>query len=174
MKRVLVAAAIVIFGSLFVFWLYNPPSKIKIGQLAPGFSLLDRQDKKISLKDFSGKLVVLNFWATWCPPCLAEMPSLEKLYRRFSPAGMAVLAVNHDSSNLRRSKEAVADFAKKVPLSFPVLYDMEGEASNLYGIYTLPQTFIVGRDGRIVAIVPGAQDWTSPEILNRIAATLKQ
>ncbi|MDP2599675.1 MAG: TlpA disulfide reductase family protein [Deltaproteobacteria bacterium] len=173
MKRVLVAAAVVIFGSLFFFWLTNPPSKIKVGQLAPDFLLSDGQNEKVSLKNFSDKVVILNFWATWCPPCLAEMPSLEKLHRQLSSSGGVVVGVNHDSSNLLRSKEAVAGFVKRVPLSFPVLYDIESQASNLYGIYALPQTFIIGRDGRVLAVVSGAQDWTSSEFLDRITAALK-
>lgn len=168
MKRVLTAAAVVIFGSLFVFWLYNPPSKIKIGQKAPNFILPDGQNRKISLEDFSGKMVVLNFWATWCLPCLAEMPSLEKLHRRFSAEGLVVIAVNHDSSNLLWSKEAVSHFVKKVPLSFSILYDPESRVFDLYGIHALPRTFIIGRDGRVVAIISGSEDWTSPEIFNKI------
>lgn len=174
MRRIFILLAIVALGGYFVFSFYHPPSKIKAGQKAPDFVLVDDQNKKIRLNDFLGKVVILNFWATWCPPCLAEMPSFEKVYQYFRSEGLILLAVNHDSVNLNRSQKAVQAFRNKVPFSFPVLYDLESQASSLYGIYTLPQTFIISRDGVVLSSISGPQDWTSPEILNIIKATLKK
>lgn len=127
------------------------------GQLAPDFSLLDMQGQKVSLSDFKGQVVLLNFWATWCPPCREEMPSMELLHRKFKDQGLVVLAVNVEENGA----EQVKRFLQRTPYTFSILLDDAAEAQNLYRVYQFPETFIIDRNGNVVETVTGAIDWTS-------------
>jgi peroxiredoxin len=124
------------------------------------FELQDLNGKKVSLSSFKGKVVFLNFWATWCPPCRAEMPSMQRLYTRFKAKGLVVLAVNlqEDAGTVRR-------FMAANKLSFPVLLDSSGRVGATYGAESIPITYLVGRDGSVLAGVMGAMEWDSKEHL---------
>ncbi|MDR0475945.1 MAG: TlpA family protein disulfide reductase [Treponema sp.] len=115
--------------------------------------------KNISLKDFEGKVVFLNFWATWCPPCRAEMPSMEAMYARFKGRGLEILAVN-----CRESNQAVLSFMKNNKLSFPALLDGSGRVSGIYAVQAIPASYIIDRSGKIIARVVGSLNWDSPQI----------
>lgn len=128
-----------------------------IGTAAPEFSLLDMQGNKVTLSQFKGKVVIINFWATWCPPCREEMPSMEKLYRRFADKGLVMLAVNVEDDG----KELVADFLKKAPYSFPILLDEDQSVQETYGVFRFPESFIIDRNGLVVEKIIGARDWLS-------------
>lgn len=138
-----------------------------IGQKAPGFSLKDIEGKPVTLSAYKGRVVLLNFWAAWCPPCRAEMPSMEKLNRRLKDKGLVVLAVSVD-----RSLSPVRDFLKNTPVSFPVLADDDKQqvARSLYKVFTIPTTFIIDRNGVVVDRYFGEQDWTKPETIKKIEA----
>lgn len=123
---------------------------------APDFSLPDLTGKKIQLKDFRGRLVFLNFFATWCGPCREEMPGMERLFRTHRDKGFVVLAVN-----LQESAETVRPFVKELQLSFPTVLDAEGTVSREYGVRALPVSFLIGRDGNIVWRAIGGRDWES-------------
>lgn len=123
---------------------------------APGFSLPDLTGKKIRLKDFRGKLVFLNFFATWCGPCREEMPGMERLFRTHRDKDLVVLGVN-----LQESAKAVKPFVQELKLSFPIVLDSEGAASREYGVRALPVSFLIGRDGNIVWRAIGGRDWES-------------
>ncbi len=167
MRRFLITVGILSLGTFLVLRLYPPSTTVQIGEKAPGFTLSDDADEPVALDSFLGKVVLLNFWATSCPPCLAEMPSFEKLYQRFKEEGLLILAVNEDS------KENVRFFKRQVPFTFPVLYDVDHVAIDHYGITVLPQTFIIGRDGVVLKIISGTADWTGPYFLNIITEALK-
>ena len=144
--------------------------KSAVGYLAPDFSLRNLKGNYQSLDSFSGQVVVLNFWATWCVPCRVEMPSFEKLYRRYRSEGLTVLAVTLD----KKSEKNIKSFVEEYELSFPVLLDEEGEVERLYPSMTIPFTYVIDRDGRIVARVDGAKNWESNETFQAIEYLLKK
>ena len=126
--------------------------------LAPDFLLKDLDGNTIRLRDLRGKVVLLNFWATWCPTCRFEMPSMEALHKEFSSQGLAVLAVA-----LRESADDVQSFYKEHHLSFTALLDHNGDASELYQTWSLPTTFLINKRGYIVGKVIGYRDWHSDQ-----------
>lgn len=117
-------------------------SAADIGTAAPAFTLKDLNGKEVGLEDFKGKKVMLNFWATWCPPCKAEMPAMQKLYETKSNE-IEILAINLDPQN------KVADFVSENGLSFPILLDQSGGTQQSYSILSIPTTFIIDENGVI-------------------------
>ena len=132
----------------------------------PGFTLLTTERQVVSLAGLRGKVVILNFWATWCRECLAEMPALEMLHRRFAAQGLAVIGID-----TREAAAAVQRYTKELGVTFPILLDPDGGVTARYGVIGLPTTFILGRDGRAVALAVGSRDWASATALE-IAETL--
>ena len=128
------------------------------GVPAPNFTLPDLDGKMVSLADYKGKVVLLNIWATWCPPCVEEMPSMEKLYQELKNESFEILAVSIDESGAK----AVLPFMKKHKLSFPALTDTKGAINSLYQTTGVPESFIVDKDGKIVEEVIGPRDWAAP------------
>lgn len=125
---------------------------------APDFTLESLSGKRVSLKDFRGKVVFLNFWATWCVPCRDEMPLMEALHREFKDQGLAVVAVD-----FREDKEAVRRFFDELGLSFDAALDIDGEVSEQYGAFSLPLTYLIDRDGRFVGKALGGRAWDRAE-----------
>jgi cytochrome c biogenesis protein CcmG, thiol:disulfide interchange protein DsbE len=111
-------------------------------------------DGDLSMTDVSGKVVLVNFWASWCAECRPEMPVLERLHREFGRRGLAVVGINarEDTARIRR-------YAKELGLTFPLVLDPDGRLNAQYGVIGLPTTFLVGRDGRAVAFAVGAREW---------------
>ncbi len=144
--------------------------KSEVGYLAPGFTLRNLQGNRDSLSQYRGQVVLLNFWATWCAPCRVEMPSFETLYRRYRSQGLTVLAISLDKTG----SSAVQDFIDQRQLSFPVLLDREGEAERLYPSVSIPFTYVIDQEGRVVARVDGAKNWESEETFKAIEYLLKQ
>ena len=132
--------------------------RLEKGVPAPNFTLPGLDGKMVSLADYKGKVVLLNIWATWCSPCVEEMPSMEKLYQQLKTEDFEILAVSMDISGT----EAVLPFMKKYKLSFPALTDTEGAIKSLYQTTGVPETFIIDKDGTIVEKVIGPRDWASP------------
>jgi len=124
-------------------------------QQAPDFTVPGVRGERYALRDVRGKLVLLNFWATWCPPCKEEMPSMERLYRRYNERGLTILAVSIDSGGA----QAVAEFATALGLTFPIGLDQKLEVANRYGVRALPSTFLIDRDGNTAAVALGPRDW---------------
>ena len=127
------------------------------GVLAPDFTFPGPDGKKISLSDYRGKLVLLNVWATWCAPCVAEMPSMEKLYRELKGEDFELVAVSIDETGA----EAVTPFMKNHKLSFPVLLDTRGDIKSLYQVTGIPESFIIDKNGMIVEKIVGPRDWAT-------------
>lgn len=123
----------------------------------PDFALPDAAGKKVSLKDFRGKIVMLNFWASWCAPCREEMPAMERLYREYRDQGFVVLSVN-----VRDKREDALAFMKELNLTYPVVFDPSGRWLLRYGAWGLPNTYLIGRDGEGLARMRGHADWHSP------------
>lgn len=131
--------------------------EVKDRPSAPDFTLPGADGRKVSLKDFRGKVVFLNFWATWCESCREEMPSMERLYREFKGKGLEIVAVN-----IKEKRQDALAFAKELKLSYPVLLDTEGEVGLLYGAFGLPATYVIDRQGVVLARMWGPADWYSP------------
>ncbi len=112
--------------------------------------------RPISLTSLRGKVVVVNFWATWCLECRQEMPALESLHRELATQGLAIVGIN-----VREKTETVQRYAKELSLSFPLVLDSDGKMKALYGVVGLPTTFLIGRDGRAVALAIGPREWGS-------------
>jgi len=123
----------------------------------------------ILLEDFRGKVVFLNFWATWCIPCRLEMPAMERLYRDFKGKGFVVLAVN-----VQEGPRAVRAFVRELKLTFPVVLDRKGEAAMKYVVRGLPATFILDRNLIIAGRAIGAREWDSKDAREYVRALLME
>lgn len=122
-----------------------------MGESAPDFQAQNLDWQTISLSDLRGKPVLLNFWATWCPPCREEMPYLQQIHEEWSGEGLIVLAVN-----IGESPAAVEEFAQVYNLTLPILLDINGAAAQVYNVTAIPATFFIDRDGIIQKKVVGA------------------
>ncbi|MGD9180830.1 MAG: TlpA disulfide reductase family protein [Desulfobacterales bacterium] len=111
----------------------------------------------VSLSEFRGKVVFLNFWATWCPPCIIEMPSMEKLHRRFKDKNFVMVAINSQEADAQ-----VKSFFEKNKLSFTALLDSSGEVGSWFGVNLLPTSFVLDKQGRIIGKAIGPREWDSP------------
>ncbi|MBT8373411.1 MAG: TlpA family protein disulfide reductase [Deltaproteobacteria bacterium] len=127
------------------------------GVPAPDFTLPDIIGKMVSLTDYKGKVVFLNIWATWCPPCVEEMPSMEKLQQELKDENFKILAVSVDVSGAK----AVIPFVKKHKLSFSILTDTKGAIKSLYQTTRVPESFIIDKNGIIVEKIIGPRDWAA-------------
>jgi peroxiredoxin len=126
---------------------------------ALNFSLPTFAGGKSRLADYRGKVVLLNFWATWCAPCREEMPSIQTLWERYKDKGLVVLAVSEDDGK----RKQIADFIGRTRLQFPILLDHDFKIANRYILPGLPTTYLIGRDGTIAATLLGTQDWSRHE-----------
>lgn len=159
---IIIAVAIGILLQRYVSFInLSRKTLIVVGDSAPAFTFPGLDGNTVSLTDYKGKVVFLNIWATWCPPCKEEMPSMEKLYQQLKGEDFEILAVSVDASGA----EDVGPFVKELGLSFPVLLDSEGTMLNLYGTTGLPESFIIGKEGVIEEIVIGPKDWSTPEVV---------
>jgi len=130
----------------------------------PGFTLPSLQGQSASLDDYKGRVVLLNFWATWCRDCAKEMPEFEKLYQAYKEKGLAVLAIALD----KEGRPAVEAFLQDehLELTYPILLDSEGHVARSYRLSWVPVTLVVGRDGKIVETVLGARPWGNEEVMS--------
>ena len=159
-KNVLLALilATLLFGGGWIWFSRVPESAPQaepkaipvVGHPAPDFTLQTLEGERLNLSDLQGEAVVLNFWASWCPPCRAEMPELEQAYRNNQGGGLVVLGVNQGEE-----QAVVADFARRFGLSFPILLDQQLQASRAYQANSLPTTYFIDRNGVIRGRVTG-------------------
>jgi DsbE subfamily thiol:disulfide oxidoreductase len=136
---------------------------------APDFTLAGPDGKKLSLKDYRGKVVFLNFWATWCPSCRTEMPDMDKLYREYKGKGFEIVAVN-----VKDKREDAMKFVSNMKLTYPIMLDPEGEVGLLYGAWGMPATYLIDRKGVVQARLWGPAEWYSPAARNLIKTMLEQ
>lgn len=140
----------------------GPPGAFEVSRYAPQtrppeFRGRTVEGQAVSLADLGGRVVLLNFWATWCLECRPEMPEIERLHREFGPQGLTVVAIN-----AREGIATVRAYAKELGLTFPLVLDPNGEIGRLYGVIGIPTSFLIGRDGRAVALAVGPRAWGSP------------
>jgi len=131
------------------------------------FNLEDPMGNQVSLSDFSGQVVMINFWATWCGPCRTEMPSMQRMYDSFRDRNFVLLAVNS-----RENRTVVNQFIQEFGYTFPVVLDTNGRVSFQYGVRSIPLTYVVDPNGRIIAGKPGAQEWDTRRIYEGLRQVL--
>lgn len=123
------------------------------------FTLSNVQGNTVQLADFRGNVVLLNIFATWCPPCREEMPSIESLYRAYQSKGFVVLGVSTDTNG----EDVLPSFIKEYTLTFPIVFDTGKQVSQQYRVRGIPATFLLDQHGRIAGVVSGGVDWNSGE-----------
>jgi cytochrome c biogenesis protein CcmG/thiol:disulfide interchange protein DsbE len=161
---ILVLLAVIAVAVLFLLKQNNSYlnySSLKPGHPAPNFTFPGLDGKMVSLADYRRQVVLVNIWATWCPPCVDEMPSMEKLYQELKDENFAILAVSIDTVETK----AVAPFMKKNNLSFPALMDPDGTIKTLYQITGVPESFIINQQGILVEKIVGPRNWAAPEVV---------
>jgi peroxiredoxin len=141
----------------------------QIGTVAPAFNVVDLNGRTISLEQFKGKVVFLDFWAPWCRPCKQELPELDKLYKKFRQDGLEVIGIS-----VEPSEKNLAAFLKKYPLSVHIVIDKKNEVSEAYHVSTLPTGFIIGKDGVIHRVHKGFGMEFLPQYEKEIVELLKQ
>jgi len=142
---------------------------IQVGDEAPNFTLRDLTGNAMSLSQLRGKVVLLNFWATWCGPCRVEMPAMEQLYRTLPRKEFEILAVSTDPQGAAVTRP----FQREMGFTFPILHDSEYRVGLTYGARTIPITFMVDRRGIVRQKIFGARDWDSPEARDLIHELMK-
>jgi cytochrome c biogenesis protein CcmG, thiol:disulfide interchange protein DsbE len=169
-KAIALFVIIIIAAFAVAIFLKNKDSSLKLPEQsqgttkrpAPNFTLPGLDGKMSSLADYRGKVVLLNIWATWCPSCVEEMPSMEDLYKRLKSPDFEILTVSIDESGA----QAVLPFMQKFKLTFPTLVDPGGKTvQRLYRITGVPESFIIGKGGNIEKVVIGPTDWATPEAI---------
>jgi len=134
---------------------------------APPLDVVDLQGVRHTMRGLRGKVVVINFWASWCPPCREEMPSLTRMYNTLKGKGVVLLAVSIDED-----RNALEGFLRKTPLNFPVVHDSNGRWAAAYKVYTYPTTFIIDRYGVVRRYLLGSQEWDSGALLEELGRLL--
>jgi len=137
--------------------------------MPPDFNGRTADGSDLSLASLKGKVVLLNFWATWCLECRPEMPAFERLHREFSAQGLAVVGIN-----AREETSTIREYAKELGLTFPLISDPTGKINSAYGVIGLPTTFLIGRSGRAVALAVGPREWSAKPARALIQALLAE
>jgi peroxiredoxin len=156
-RRALVGIALILFVSTGCYRGSRPP---RIGTAAPDFIVQD-SDRKVALSDLRGKVVVLNFWASWCPPCVEETPSMVQMANRVKDKGVVVFGVSVDVDG-----DAYHKFLKDYKIEYLTVRDADSKSSSLYGTFKFPETYIIDRNGTLRRKFIGAVDWNSPEVMD--------
>ncbi|HYL72040.1 MAG TPA: TlpA disulfide reductase family protein [Candidatus Dormibacteraeota bacterium] len=139
------------------------------GGPAPGFSLDSRAGSQVSLAQYKGQVVMINFWASWCGPCRQEMPLLESIYKKYSKMGFTMIGVNVEPDS-----NAANEWLKQTPVSFPILYDKDSKVSKLYDVSGMPSTVIIDRSGKLRMLHRGYKPGDENEYLDSIRTLVRE
>ena len=142
---------------------------IKGNAKVPNLNLTDFKGKKWDLKDLKGKVIFLNFWATWCGPCKEEMPSMEELYQQFKSKDFIFLTISVDYEK----KEIVKEFIEKHRYTFPVLLDPECATLDIFQVKGIPTTFLIDKKGIMIGKATGPRNWKKPEVISILNSLLE-
>jgi peroxiredoxin len=140
-----------------------------VGAPAPQFDLASQGGKDVSLAQFKGQVVMLNFWASWCGPCRQEMPLLEGIYKKYNKLGFTMLGVNVEPDS-----NAAVDWLKQTPVSFPILFDKDSKVSKLYDVTGMPSTVIIDRAGKVRMLHHGYKPGDENEYLDSIRTLVRE
>jgi peroxiredoxin len=140
---------------------------VTVGQSAPDFSITTEKGRTLSASNFGGKLLVLNFWATWCPPCISETPSLSRFATQMAPSGVVVLAISVD-----KNEKLYRDFLARHQPQFLTARDPEQKINADYGTVKFPETYVINTSGKVVRKFINEQPWDSPDMINDIKSLL--
>jgi len=146
-----------------------PLSASEISGVAPDFTLKSKGGSNIRLADLKGKVVLINFWASWCGPCRQEMPALDQLYTRYQRGGFTVLGVNVETDS-----RAADNLLKKIPVSFPILYDSTSSVSELYQVQAMPTSLLIDRDGKLRHLYHGYKPGYEEKYRTDIKALIRE
>lgn len=180
MKRLpYLLAAVALASLLLVAWLQRGSFlPVNVGSEAPSFTAYDLEGNEVTLSDYRGTVRLVNVWATWCPPCKREMPSMQRLHDELEAEGFRILAVSVDAprgeeDEFGRPGGDIQAFADSLGLTFTILHDPSGEIQDIYSTTGVPESFVIGRDGVIYKKVIGATEWDSPEYKELIRRLLE-
>lgn len=178
MKKVVIGLIVCTIALLVAFVLTNQGGRragntpqldmLQAMPIAPDFQLKGMNGKNVQLSSLRGKVVVLNFWATWCPPCREEIPSMNRLQKILAGSPVEIIAVNVEADG----PITVPKFMQQQPLEFTVAYDVAGTVHKQYGVSKYPETFIINKDGVVVEKVIGGIDWSAPQVVNYLTGLL--
>ena len=155
--------AIGILLAAFVFVIFDTLNEhiVVVGDKAPDFNITSDSGTQITRSKFGGRVLVLNFWATWCPPCIEELPSLDEFQKQLSSKGVVVVGVSVD-----KNEKLYKDFLKRARVSFQTSRDPDASISAQYGTFKYPETYVINANGEVVAKYIGPKDWMSPDVIN--------
>jgi len=152
------------FGTVYISLHDNV---IKVGDKAPEFSIKADNGKVITARDFGGKLLILNFWASWCPPCVQEAPSMGTLSTVLGPSGLVVLAISEDED-----PKAYKEFIDRFRVPFLTARDPSKDIRNKYGTIQIPESYLIDTNGRVVEKIVSATDWSSEQMVQHVKSLL--
>jgi len=161
----LLVLAVIVAGAVFLALQSRQPRLPQVGDAAPDFTLPTLTPQSISLRDYRRSVVVVNFWATWCPSCIEEMPSLNEFVERGRGLGVTVIGVSVD-----QDRAALERFVAEARLSFPVARDPDQAVASRYGTFKFPESYIIDSEGRIARKIIGAIDWRDPQIISLVSS----
>ncbi len=166
--KLLEIAAAVVLAALGYFVFDSIRERVaNVGDTAPGFKVTTASGKAMTQKEFGGRILLLNFWASWCPPCREETPSMNQMAQQLGPKGLVVLGVSVDEN-----EAAYQRFLANERVVFDTALDPTGEISANFGTYKYPETYVIGRDGKVLRKYIGPRDWTSPDLIRDIESLL--
>ena len=162
--RALLGVLIAAFLAVIIFSLRD--TSAREGAKAPAFSITTDEGKRITPTAFDGKVLVLNFWATWCAPCVQEIPSLNEFQKRFAHAGVVVVAVSVDTDPKKYRR-----FLSRIPVAFQTARDAKADVSTEYGTFIFPETYII-KDGKVMRKFANAENWTNDDMTQYVQSLL--
>src|ERR1700682_971605 len=167
-ERIFQASIAVLLGALVCVIFFAIRERIvQEGDSAPDFSITTDNGRTITPANFGGKLLLLNFWATWCPPCIEELPSHDQFQRQFANSGLVVLGVSVD-----KDEKAYRRFLSRVNVSFLTARDPENKINADYGTFKFPESYLINRDGKVVMKVINATNWVDEKMLSFVKSQL--
>jgi peroxiredoxin len=162
-------AVLALMMAAFCFALYSSLHEVIVnaGDKAPNFSIAASNGRTITPHDFGGKLLLVNFWATWCPPCVDEIPGLNEMARQLGPKGLVIFGISQD-----KDENVYNQFLAKNPLVFPIVRDPSESIQLSYGTIQIPESYLIDRNGRVIEKFISSQPWSSPQMIEHVQSLL--
>ncbi len=163
-----IVAAVILITTVYLHLSQQPLNRLTTRPAAPEFILQDTHGKLHALSDYRGKVLVVNFWASWCPPCRAEMPSMQRAAKLLAQQDIHLLGIG-----VGETQNSIRRFLRDVPVSFPLLLDSDSKVMAAWSVQTLPTTFVVDPKGDVIFMELGKRKWDAPFVLEQIRALKK-